>query len=225
MTTRAAAGPSTPGRLFLGRVVPLLYVLALVVTAVLARAGDGGPTAARTEAMQAASQVRPLTTKRPRHVARPRHHHGIRHRGFRPPTRIVTAPESVEAAVSRSDDREITAPPAKVSLIIRIASVASPSTMQAAINECRGPVEVVWGWYPTEIAEHDFCGGAVFSSLSAGERVRVVGGGLSGVYVANGQRRFAAAGSSAQVLSGMGDLVLQTCVSDGVILVGLDRMG
>lgn len=97
--------------------------------------------------------------------------------------------------------------------------------MQSAINACTGPVEIVWGNLPPEVAEHDYCGGSAFSSLSAGERVRVIGGNLSGTYVVNGQRRFATAGSSADLLRGIGDIALQTCVPGGVILIGLDRVG
>lgn len=229
MTTPVAAGPSTAGRLFLGRVVPLLYVLALVLAAMLARAGMSHPAAADAQAIKAASsRVKPLAGRAHRHahrVARPRHHHATPHRERRPaPAPFVPAPVSVVSVVSRSEDRVPAAPPAKVGLTISIATVSSPATMQSAINNCGGPVEIVWGYYPTEIAEHDFCGGAAFSSLGDGERVRVVGGGLSGIYVVNGQRRFASVGSPADQLSGMGDVVLQTCVTDGVILVGLDRV-
>lgn len=229
MTTPVAAGPSTAGRLFLGRVVPLLYVLALVLAAMLARAGVSHPAAADAQVIKpAASRVKPLASRAHRHahpVTRPRHH-AAPHRDRRPvPAPFVPAPVSVVSVVSRSADRVPAAPPAKVGLVITIATVSSPATMQSAINDCLGPVEIVWGYYPTEIAEHDFCGGAAFSSLSDGERVRLIGGGLSGVYVVNGQRRFAAVGSPADQLSGMGDVVLQTCVTDGVILVGLDRVG
>lgn len=115
-------------------------------------------------------------------------------------------------------------------LVVRIASVVTPATMQSAINACQGPVEILWstdpfqwGSHPDEIAEHDYCGGTDFSSLAAGQQVQVIGGNLTGLYVVNGNRRFAGPGSSADLLDGMGAVVLQTCVPDGVVLVGLDR--
>lgn len=227
MTTPAAAGRSMPRRLFLARVVPVWYVLALMMAAVLARASMSPAEPTKTETLQpVSSRVKPVSKvhHHAHRVARPVRHHVTRPRLEPPaPRPVVAAPKRVESVVSRSDDRRQTPPPA-VSLVITIASIASPATMQSAINDCLGPVEIDWGYFPTEIAEHDFCGGSAFSSLSTGQRVRVVGGGMPGVYVVNGQRRFAAAGSSADQLNGMGDIVLQTCVSDGVILVGLDRV-
>ena len=118
------------------------------------------------------------------------------------------------------------------SLVVRIWTVATPDNMQSAINSCDGPVEInwrsdpsKWGSHPDEIAEHDYCGGAEFRSLRRGQRVRVAGGDLSGLYVVNGDRRFAYAGSSADMLNGLGAIVLQTCVPGGVVLIGLDRVG
>lgn len=138
---------------------------------------------------------------------------------------------ALEPAVSRSSDRKpaVVANSASV-FVVRITRVATPQTMQSAIDACTGPVEILWsndrfrwGAHPDEIAEHDYCGGSEFSSLAKGQRVRVIGGTLSGRYVVNGYRRFARAGSPAQLLNGLGAIVLQTCVPDGVVLVGLDR--
>ncbi|MGN6721024.1 MAG: hypothetical protein ACTHJM_00250 [Marmoricola sp.] len=230
MTTQWGAGPVAPKRFFLGVVVPLLYIAAMTITVMIASSGHG-----KHAALASSESIR-LEAVRDTPIAKPRTRHTQVHRlvtkrlAPRPhrPKAVSTptpTPQYVAPVVSRSASRPILEEQPPVSLVIRVASVTTPATMQAAINECNGPVEIVWGFVPTEIAEHDYCGGAAFSSLFAGQRVQVVGGSMAGTYVVNDQRRFAAAGSSADQLSGIGDLALQTCVSDGVVLIGLDRVG
>lgn len=228
MTTPWAAGPVFPKRLLLGVVVPVLYILALAITVVAASGGRDGhaPSASMTLVGVRAEPVAKPHTK-PKHVVQrtepkpfTRPLHRVTTVAMRPPVQ-----HHVEPVVSRSAYRPVIEESPSVALVVRVASVTTPATMQAAINQCHGPVEIDWGFLPTEIAEHDYCGGSAFSALSAGQQVQVVGGSMAGRYVVNGQRRFAAAGSSAYQLDGLGDLALQTCVSGGVILVGLDRVG
>lgn len=227
MTTPWAAGPVFPKRLFLGVVVPVLYILALAVAVVTASNGRDGhaPSASMTlVGVRAEPSAKPHA--KPKHVVRraepkpsTRPLHRVQTEVIRPPVQ-----RDVEPVVSRSAYRAVVEESQRVALVVRVASVTTPATMQAAINRCDGPVEIDWGFLPTEIAEHDYCGGSAFSALSAGQQVQVVGGSMAGRYVVNGERRFAAAGSSAYQLDGIGDLALQTCVSGGVILVGLDRV-
>lgn len=228
--------PRTPGsamsrRVFWGGVVPILYLLALVAAVMLATATRHHARTGWTPAAAKLTQRTHAPARRERRVV----HHRVSHRA--PAAHRASVPahlesaSNVEPAVSRSSDRLVPSPAPHPALVIRIAAVATPSTMQSAINACDGPVEIAWssdpfqwGALPNEIAEHDYCGGAVFDSLAAGQRVEVVGGDLGGLYVVNGNRRFATAGASADVLSGVGDVVLQTCVPNGVVLVGLDRV-
>lgn len=106
---------------------------------------------------------------------------------------------------------------------IWISAVTQPNTAQAAADACRGPIEILWPGLPTEIAEHDYCGGAWFNSVTTGERIRVIGGTIPGEYVVNGRRLLVSHGTAASALSGLGDLVLQTCVGSRMVLVGLSR--
>lgn len=225
MTTHGADDTRAPRRWFLGLIVPVLYILALALAVSLARGGAGSraPQVSLATDHVRAKVVHPAirakrTMPRPhRRVVKPtiRRTHA--------PVVAATPPPVIEATVSRSDDR-LPPPIEPAALVIRIAAVTGPLTMQSAINACNGPVEIDWGIYPTEIAEHDYCGGTAFSALSAGQRVQVIGGSVAGTYVVNGNLRYASAGSSASALNGIGDIALQTCVTDGVILVGLDRV-
>ena len=108
-------------------------------------------------------------------------------------------------------------------VVIRVTAVTNPNDAQAAADACRGPIEILWPGLPTEIAQHDYCGGAWFDSVTTGERIEVSGGTMPGLFVVNGRRRVVNHGTSASILSGLGDLVLQTCVGSQMILVGLDR--
>lgn len=233
MTTHGAASSVAFSRPFLIVVVPVAYLTALALAIMAATSGGGSPVA--TASLDAI------------HL-KPHRSHPVAHRAPKPerrvaspkPTpRLVAARRIVPAlevpvrtfapVVSRSAER-VTMTPPPPALVVRIASVTTPESMQAAINSCSGPVEILWndsqwGFHPTEIAEHDYCGGTAFSALSAGQRVQVVGGDLSGTYLVNGDRRFVALGSSPQELDGIGDIALQTCVPGGLILIGLDRIG
>lgn len=106
---------------------------------------------------------------------------------------------------------------------IHISEVTDSGGAQSAIDACQGPVEVTWPSDPTEIAQHNYCGGAWFTSLTGGDEVIVSGGTVAGTYVVNGARRYAAKGSSSSTLDGLGDLVLQTCVGNQLVLIGLSR--
>lgn len=235
MTTPGAATPARRRPIFLGVVVPVLYLLALTTAAMLASgradagvtaAASGIPKAHRPQVVSSATSVRRVRAARPRlrglvHQS----HQAARVRSWRQAP--VTQP------VSRSEIRRVPVPVATSapSLVVRVAAVTTPSTMQAAIDRCQGPVAIDWsadpsrwGTHPMEIAEHDYCGGWAFTSVRTGSEVRVLGGGLSGLYVVNGQRRFVPTGASASELDGVGDIALQTCVGNGMILVGLDRI-
>lgn len=153
------------------------------------------------------------------------------------PSAVAPVSRPAVATVSRSAERaplkpRVAAPPAPVApvasaapapRILRIVAVASPEDAQLEINRCAGAVEVAWSSDPHEIAEHDFCGGAWFASVAAGTAVEVVGGTRPGLYVANGNRQMLPKGADSSALDGLGDLVLQTCDGDSLIVIGLSR--
>ncbi|MGN6162444.1 MAG: hypothetical protein ACTHOG_12185 [Marmoricola sp.] len=223
------------GRFFLAFVVPVAYLLALALAALTALAPASGTRSATAATVsQVLSKRHPSSSRRiPAHSP-----HRARHRArlstHRWTLRRATPAPAQQAfdVISRSDVRLDTVPTPHTSMVVRIAAVTTPRTMQAAIDACRGPVEIDWnsdglrwGWHPSEIAEHDFCGGSRFESLRRGQRVEVIGGTLGGTYVVNGNRRYATAGSSAEQLNGIGDIAMQTCLAKGLILIGLDRIG
>lgn len=234
MTTVCAAGSAALRRPLLGVVVPLLYLLALTGAVIAARDRadtDARPVELSRAATRTAQVAPPARTERSARVLTPRTHTRIERRRARRHAVVETIPAAAPV-VSRSEIRPapaVLADPA--AFMLRIASVTTPATMQAAIDACQGPVEIDWradpsrwGVHPSEIAEHDYCGGAAFKSLATGREVRVIGGGLSGLYVVNGLRRFVPSGAWASELDGMGDIALQTCVSNGMVLVGLNRI-
>lgn len=225
-----------PRRVFLARVVPVAYVLALVVTSVVASTGVGLHSAMRSPSVVGLDAGVPTASgswpkARERQTQRRVRMAAVRRIGRRKATMRSRVEWVFRPAVSRSSQRLAPKPPPSAALVLHIVAVATPDTMQSAIDACDGPVEINWhsdparwGVHPDEIAEHDYCGGSQFRFLRRGQRVRVMGGDLSGVYVANGNRRFAFAGSPAHELDGIGDLALQTCVRGGVVLIGLDRV-
>jgi len=104
---------------------------------------------------------------------------------------------------------------------------ATVSNMQALLDRCDGSVAIRFsGMAVRLLAEHDYCGGRWILRLDRGEVIRVVGGGISGIYRVNRNIKVVPTGSSASVLRGMGDVVAQTCRADGdtVRLVGLSRL-
>lgn len=233
MRTPWAARSPARRPIFLRFVVPILYLLALTGAVIAARdravvdvrSVELSQAPARTVSAAAARSVR-ATIFRPTAPERV-----ARHRARR--LALVAPVRNMTPVISRSASRSALVPSAESTpFVLRIASITTPATMQAAINACDGPVAIDWsadprrwGVHPMEIAEHDYCGGAAFTSLATQRQVRVVGGGLSGLYVVDGLRRFVPSGASASELDGLGDIALQTCVSDGMILVGLDRIG
>lgn len=233
MTTSWAATPLPSRRFLLAWVVPPAYVLALTMAVMAASGGEikQQPTAAPAALHVAGKRRLPALRHAPRRHLRVHHHRTARRAAApvakrTPVTRVVSAVE-----VSRSSYRSAPVPQPTPDLVIRIATVATPDTMQEAINACQGPVEIDWarepwrwGLHPSEIAEHDYCGGSSFRALTTGQRVQVIGGDLGGFYVVDGNRRYAAAGSSAALLDGIGDIAVQTCVPGGVILIGLERV-
>jgi hypothetical protein len=184
------------------RVLVLVAVAAVMIgfTATTATGkADRRPTAA-------------ATTSAPRHPAVVRHQ-------VRLTVRVATSRSTQRAAVSAV----AAAPEPASQATIYVSAVTNPSTAQAAANACRGPIEILWPGLPAPIAQHDYCGGAWFNSVTTGERIKVVGGTMPGMYVANGRRLMVGKGTSSSVLSGLGTLVLQTCVGNQMVLVGLDR--
>jgi len=227
------------GRFFLAFVVPVIYILALAMAALSA---SGTPPSARVPAALTVSQVVgkrqvPAVRRTARHTHR--HRRGVHApsgaRRPRPALIAVNRPVPTVRAASVPISRSAPRPPAPEpapALTIRIAELATPATMQTAIDACRGPVEIDWnadplrwGLHPNEIAEHDYCGGARFPALTTGERVKVIGGTVGGLYVVNGHRRYALPGAPAEQLDGIGDIALQTCLPHGLVLIGLDRIG
>lgn len=233
----AALTPQLAERFVLAGIFPVAYLLALAMAVTMAIATPGQIVHQEAQEFALRSSEAPLSLHRP-----PRRQHRQRVRSLMPVRRVPRSHYRVRRmfstwhralpAVSRSGERPPTpVPSSEAVLVIRIWTVATPDNMQTAINSCRGPVEINWRsdasrWrvHPDEITEHDYCGGSVFRSLRRGQRVHVIGGDLSGRYVVNGKRRFASPGSSADALNSVGEIVLQTCVPGGVVLIGLDRV-
>ncbi len=152
----------------------------------------------------------------------------------------TAAPTERPATVSRAADRTAARKPARTPVrtqkaaapktaapkprparVIRIAGTATSADMQQKLDACNGPIQVNWAAHTTEIAQHNYCGGAWFDKVSAGQLITVEGGSIAGTYVVNGNRRYVGKGASASSLDGLGSLVLQTCVGSRMVLVGL----
>lgn len=133
-------------------------------------------------------------------------------------TTTPTRPFAVPTSGQGPDD-------ARHVVVVHVVEVTSASNGQAAVDRCRGPVEVLYAsyGYPNAIVEHDYCGGAWFASLATGTRVRVVSGTQPGLYEVNGRRRVVPKGSTIAAMYGLGVLVLQTCRGDNLVFIGLSR--
>lgn len=153
-------------------------------------------------------------------VAVPTHVHAVHRAALVRSTRSATSRSTQRPSVQAAPSRSAVAPSGAT---IRVVAVTNPDDAQAAADTCRGPIEILWPGLPAEIAQHDYCGGAWFNSVVAGQRIRVVGGTMPGTYVVNGRRLVVSHGTSASALAGLGSLVLQTCVGSQMVLVGLDR--
>lgn len=220
---------ATP-KLFLGLIVPVVYLLLLGVAVVVGIAAQHGLGTDRLR--PTGFRVGPGGVRHPAHRhARSRLHTGQRRMHVRSvPHHRVEHRRAMHASVSQAPTRVSTQPirarmPLDHTLLLRVARVVRPADMQDAINSCVGPVEILWGSHPLEIAQHDYCGGGWFATLVDGQEVRVTGGELTGLFRVDGSRRWERDGASADSLDGLGDLVLQTCVPGGVELVGLERIG
>lgn len=78
------------------------------------------------------------------------------------------------------------------------------------------------------VGAHNVCGGAVVLRLRDGDRVRISGQGLGGLYVVDGSRDAHPGDDSAAATRGLAaDAILQTCYvgSGEVRLVALERLG
>ena len=108
---------------------------------------------------------------------------------------------------------------------VPISLWATPGDMQGKIDRCVGPVAITIPDAPLLITEHDYCGGTGrIASLRKGDRVQVAGGGgVNGTYKVV-SIRYVPKGSSTSVLRGLGAVVLQTCVGNSVVLVGINRI-
>ena len=108
---------------------------------------------------------------------------------------------------------------------VPISQWATTDDMQRKLDRCIGPVAITIPDAPLLIAEHDYCGGAArIASRRMGDRVHVTsGGGVNGTYKVVSIRRVPK-GSSTSVLRGLGAVVLQTCVGNAVVLVGINRV-
>lgn len=202
--------------------VPVVLVLMLAAAALLLR-GPGSPTGAVDAAPAAAT-----ATSRPTLVPAP-----TAPRAATPTPSVTAAPitpattpaataapaptETRTTEASRSEDRTGDL------RTIRVRYVATSEDMQAKLDRCDGPVQVNWPGHTTEIAQHDYCGGAWFNTVAKGQLIRVSGGTMGGLWVVNGNRRTVNKGGSISALDGLGGLVLQTCVGDKMVLVGLSR--
>jgi hypothetical protein len=105
--------------------------------------------------------------------------------------------------------------------------VSDIANVQAALNRCRGPV--AWNsrgeGAPWLMFEHDYCGGAWVLSTRAGDRLQIRNGALAGTWRANGRSRTVSRGALVSTTSGLGYLVVQTCVpgTSRMRLVGFGR--
>jgi len=121
--------------------------------------------------------------------------------------------------------RHVSAPRITRTEYVRYA--ATVSTMQTLLDRCDGSVAIRFSVMAVRLlAEHDYCGGRWVLHLDPGDVIRVVGGGIRGIYRVNRNIKVVPTGSSAYVLRGMGDVVAQTCRADGdtLRLVGLTKL-
>ena len=108
---------------------------------------------------------------------------------------------------------------------VPVSQWATAGDMQGKIDRCIGPVAINISGAPLLIAEHDYCGGSGrIASRHMGDRVQVTGGGgVNGTYKVVSIHRVPK-GSSTGVLRGLGAAVLQTCVGNTLVLVGINRI-
>ena len=120
------------------------------------------------------------------------------------------------------------APLPRAELSVGIAHTARPSSLQAELDRCDGPVVARFaGVGPALLAEHDYCGGRWILRLRPGQVIRLAGSDVTGTYRVTGRIKVVPKGTSSSALRGMGDVVAQTCRRDGrtLRLVGLSEIG
>lgn len=204
--------------------VPLVLVLMLAAAAGLLQRD---PSAGTVEATAAAATATTRPTLVPARQAAPRAVEqvpvatpSVTATPVTPPAAPSPTPTPTETRThepSRSEDR------ASDIRTIRVRYVATSQDMQQKLDRCDGPVQVNWPGHTTEIAQHDYCGGAWFNTVAKGQLIRVSGGTMGGLWVVNGNRRTVSKGAPVSSLDGLGGLVLQTCVGSKMVLVGLSR--
>lgn len=109
---------------------------------------------------------------------------------------------------------------------IRITASVPIAQAQAANNRCAGPIAYQWGPTPPIVTQHNYCGGTALVAVAPGQTVRIVGGGLDGLYkVSAGRHYIDGYGPVTQFQRTWGDVVLATCVSSTQeVAIGLDRV-
>lgn len=117
-------------------------------------------------------------------------------------------------------------PPQPRSLTVRVIVRIPIQQGTAWVNKCAGAVAATYPGVPTQIVEHDYCGGLWVLGLRDGEHVRFTGA-VNGAYVVNGRRKTIRDGTAVTAATGLGDMVAQTCIpgsSQAIQWVGLTRI-
>jgi hypothetical protein len=105
-----------------------------------------------------------------------------------------------------------------------VVNSASPKTMQKTIDSCQGPT-LVKGFSVPLVAQHNYCGGTRnLGKFSVGDKFLLRGAKkLNGSYRIT-QRKIVPQATDSQILKGMGDIVLQTCKRDKLLLTGARKI-
>ena len=219
----------------------VLVVLVLVASLLLVFASDDEDAAnantQQTESNALSIQLTPLVaqidpptlkaTPKPAQKSAVARETSIRVKAVVPKAKAVIAANVTNARVTITKPKLSTKATVKKPLVTRvpISQWATADDMQRKLDRCIGPVAITIPDAPLLIAEHDYCGGSArIASRHMGDRVHVTNGGaVNGTYKVVSIRHVPK-GSSTSVLRGHGAVVLQTCVGNAVVLVGINRV-
>lgn len=125
----------------------------------------------------------------------------------------------------RHEIRKVAPPPAPQALTVRVVAQVPIQQGTAWVNKCAGAVASTYPGVPTQIVQHDYCGGLWVLGLRNGQHVRFTGA-VGGTYVVNGRRKAIIDGTAVTAAVGLGDMVAQTCIpgSQAIQWVGLTRI-
>ncbi|BBH16917.1 hypothetical protein Back2_12040 [Nocardioides baekrokdamisoli] len=109
---------------------------------------------------------------------------------------------------------------------IRIRASVPIEQAQAANNQCAGPIAYQWGPTPPIVTQHNYCGGTALVAVKPGQMVRLIGGGLDGLYKVSASRHYVDGyGPVTEFQRSWGDVLLMTCANaTQEVAIGLNRV-